>query len=178
MNKVTLEHFVDGLSAIRKDDFTLAGVARYMERNPVEAGSLAPYLRYEPTHYTRNLIYKSDLFELLAICWDVGQLSRIHNHQGQRCWMAVPIGRLAVQNYKVVRQDDQGFCELAEADRLVMDPEHPCYVEPATPIHSVLNLPEYDQRATSLHVYSFPYDRCLVYSPEKCSYAEVPLFYD
>jgi predicted metal-dependent enzyme (double-stranded beta helix superfamily) len=178
MNRVTLERFVDGLTAIRKEEFTLHGVARYLEHNPVEASSLAPYLRYEPTHYTRNLIYKSELFELLAICWDVGQLSRVHNHQGQRCWMAAPIGRLAVQNYRVVREDDKGFCELAEANRLVMDSAHPCYVDPEMPIHSVLNLAEYGQKATSLHVYSLPYDRCLVYSLEQRSYTEVPLFYD
>jgi predicted metal-dependent enzyme (double-stranded beta helix superfamily) len=174
----TIDGFIAGLNAIPEAEFTIPKVAAYIESTPVDPDSLAPYLRYQPTHYTRNLIHKSSLFELLAICWDVGQVSAIHNHQGQRCWMAVPVGRLAVQNYEVVRADDKGFCELREADRLVMEPGHPAYVEPTTPIHSVLNLPEYGQRAVSLHVYSHPYDRCLVYSLEKRSYCEVPLFYD
>jgi cysteine dioxygenase len=175
---VTIDAFVKGLAAIPEDGFTVPAVARYMQEHPVDPGSLGPYLFYEPTHYTRNLIYKSALFELLAVCWEAAQSSPVHNHQGQSCWMAVPIGRLAVQNYALVRSDDQGFCELQLADRVVMDPGHPSYVDPDEPIHAVLNLPEYAQRATSLHVYSRPYDRCTVYAPERNAYWEVPLFYD
>jgi cysteine dioxygenase len=170
--------YVAGLSAIPEREFTVPGVARFMADNPVDPASLEKYLFYEATHYTRNLIYKCDLFELLAVCWEAGQSSPVHNHQGQSCWMAVPIGRLAVQNYDLVRSDDQGFCELRLADRVVMDPGHPSFVDPDEPIHAVLNLPEYGQRATSLHVYSRPYDHCLVYAPDKNTYREVPLFYD
>jgi len=175
----TVEQFIAGLCAIGEQDFTLRRVAAYVAENRVNPDSLTPYLFYTPTHYTRNLIYKCDLFELLAICWEVGQISRIHNHQGQNCWMAVPIGRLAVQNYELVRADEKTrFCELRKADRLVMDSEHPSHVEPEMPIHAVLNLPQYGQRATSLHLYSRPYDRCRVYSLENSSYSDVPLFYD
>jgi cysteine dioxygenase len=175
---VTIDEFASGLTGIPARDFTVPGVARYMEDHPVDPASLAPYLFYEPTHYTRNLIYKDERFELLAVCWEAGQASPVHNHQGQRCWMAVPIGRLAVQNYELVRADEKGFCELRLADRVVMDPGHPSYVDPEEPIHSVLNLAEYGRRATSLHVYSKPYDRCLVYAPDRNAYWEVPLFYD
>jgi cysteine dioxygenase len=174
----TIDQFVSGLCAIPEAEFQPETVSRYLAENPVDPGSMQRYLCYEPTHYTRNLIHKCDWFELLAICWDVGHVSRIHNHQGQNCWMAVPVGRLAVQNYEVVRQDEQGFCELREANRLEMDPTHPSYVEKELPVHAVLNLPEYAQRAVSLHVYSYPYDHCLVYDLEKKSYMDVPLFYD
>ena len=93
--------------------------------------------------------------------------------------MAVPIGRLAVQNYELLRASDQtNFCELREADRIVMDPENPSFVDPKTPIHAVLNLPEYGERATSLHIYSRPYDHCLVYALESKCYWDVPLLYD
>lgn len=175
---VSIDDFVAGLCRLPEPDFTVSGVARYMADHPVAPASLEPYLFYEPTHYTRNLIYKCDLFELLAVCWEAGQSSAVHNHQGQSCWMSVPIGRLAVQNYGLVRSDDKGHCELRLAERLVMDPGHPSFVDPEEPIHAVLNLPEYGQRATSLHVYSRPYDRCLVYAPEKNACWEVPLSYD
>jgi cysteine dioxygenase type I len=174
----SIEQFVEGLVRIPAADFTPANVSAYIAGSPVDPASMQRYLCYEATHYTRNLIHKSELFELLAICWDVGQVSRIHNHQGQNCWMAVPVGRLAVQNYEVVRQDDQGFCELREANRIEMDPAHPSYVERELPVHSVLNLPEYGQRAVSLHVYSYPYDHCLVYDLKNRTYMDVPLFYD
>jgi cysteine dioxygenase len=175
----TIEAFVEELGSIDESEFTPAGVLRYLGDARVDPATLEPYLFFTPTHYTRNLIHKCPLFELLAICWDVGQLSRIHNHSGQDCWMAVPMGKLAVQNYEVVRQDERsGSCELREADRFEMDPEHPGAVDRERPVHAVLNLPEYAARAVSLHVYSRPYDRCLVYSLENRSYREVPLFYD
>ena len=173
-----IDDFVKGLCRIPDGQFTVPVVGAYMEHNAVDPASLERYLFYEATHYTRNLIYKCDLFELLAVCWDVGQASPVHNHQGQSCWMAVPIGRLAVQNYAVLSADGQGRCELRLADRIVMDPAHPSFVDPEEPVHSVLNLPEYGQRATSLHVYSRPYDRCMVYAPERSACWEVPLFYD
>jgi len=59
-----------------------------------------------------------------------------------------------------------------------MDPHNPSFVDPAMPIHAVLNLAEFRQRATSLHIYSRPYDHCLVYSFQKKQYWDVPLSYD
>ena len=175
----TIDEFIGGLSAIAELEFTNERVHEYLRAHPVEPSTLAPYLLYEKTHYTRNLIQRTALYELLAICWESGQLSRIHNHAGQRCWMAVPVGRLAVQNYEIVTIDARaGRCELRAADRVLMDPEHPAHVEAERPIHAVLNLAEYGERAVSLHVYSKPYDRCLVYQLETSTYMEVPLFFD
>jgi cysteine dioxygenase len=176
---VTIDAFVRGLARIGETDFTHARIDAYLRENRVDPASLTPYLLYSATHYTRNLIHRSDLFELMTICWEVGQASAIHNHAGQRCWMAVPIGHLAVQNYDLVSVDSAaGSCEIREANRLELDPEHPAHVEEERPIHAVLNLPAYAQRATSLHIYSRPYQRCLVYAPDQKTYREVPLFFD
>ena len=175
----TIDQFVDALSRLPEEAFELDRMTAFMEAHPVDPESLGRYLFYESTHYTRNLIHRTPLYELMAICWDVGQGSRIHNHAGQDCWMAVPIGRLAVQNYEVLQQDPApGRCELRAASRVEMDPRHPTRVEHEMPVHAVLNLPEYGARAASLHVYSKPYDRCLIYSLENNTYCEVPLFFD
>lgn len=175
----SIEQFVTGLGAIPVAEFTTDNVEDYLRKTLVDPKSLEPYLNFTPTHYTRNLIYRCPLFELMTICWDVGQVSRIHNHAGQQCWMAVPIGKLDVQNYEVVEVDGKtGHCVLREANRIVMDPQRPCHVDAALPVHAVLNPAEYGQQAVSLHVYSRPYDRCLVYSLENSSYMEVPLFFD
>ena len=45
------------------------------------------------------------------------------------------------------------------------------------PIHQVLNLAEYDERAVSIHIYSKPYDRCISYCRDTNTYKEVELFY-
>jgi cysteine dioxygenase len=50
-------------------------------------------------------------------------------------------------------------------------------VNPLEPVHQVLNLAEFEQRAVSLHVYSKPFDVCEVYQREKGTYSDVPLHY-
>jgi cysteine dioxygenase len=150
----------------------------FMEATSVGPETLQPYLTWDRQHYTRNLIDKTSLYELIAICWEVGQVSSVHNHRDQNCWMAVPIGRLLVQNYRVVYQDiEQGKCQLEPADTVEMNPRHPCAVDPLEPVHRVYNPREFNQRAVSLHVYSRPFDSCVVYSPEQGTCGEIKLHY-
>jgi len=121
---------------------------------------------------------KTPLYELIAICWEVGQISSVHNHRDQNCWMAVPIGRLMVENFHLVSQDvDHGRCQLTPADTVEMNPAHPCAVNPADPVHRVVNPKQFGERAVSLHIYSRPFDSCVVYSPEQGTCGVIKLHY-
>jgi len=174
----TISDFVEELRKLGKAGFTLEGVHQFLKDHPIEPESLRPFLFFRTSHYTRNLIDKTELYEVIAICWEVGQKSQIHNHKGQNCWMAVPMGKLLVQNYKVVAGNpDGGHCELAESDRYWMDPASPGRVEPEEPIHYVANPLELKQRAVSIHIYSYPYSSCMVYSLEQKKALEIPLHY-
>ena len=132
---------------------------------------------------TRNttpaiLIDKTDLYELLAICWEVGMGSSIHNHQGQNCWMAAPIGRLAVQNFRLLSEDLAGHrCNIVPTNVVEITPDNPVAVDPLNPVHDVRNLREWGQRAVSLHIYSRPFDSCIVYSVEQGTCGEIGLNY-
>lgn len=53
------------------------------------------FAHFEADYYARNLVRQSDLFELIVLCWGAGQRSPIHDHQGQRCWMAVLDGEVS-----------------------------------------------------------------------------------
>lgn len=153
-------------------------VRNFLRSHPVRPDTLEKYLCWDRQHYTRNLIDKTPLYELIAICWEVGQQSSIHNHHNQNCWMAAPIGRLRVQNYRTVAEDLQkGRCELTPSDTVEMNPQDPCAVDPREPVHKVFNPKEYNQRAVSLHVYSKPFDRCVVYSAEQHTCGEIELHY-
>ena len=152
---------------------------RFLEQTPVDATSLDPYLNWSRQHYTRNLIDRTKLYELMAICWEVGQASSVHNHRDQNCWMAVPIGRLHVENFHLVHQDLQGgHCKLEPLNTVEMNIAHPCAVDPDDPVHRVINSPEFNQRAVSLHVYSRPFDTCVVYSPEQGTCGEIQLHFN
>ena len=152
---------------------------RFLQDTPVDADSLAPYLNWDRQHYTRNLIDRTSLYELMAICWEVGQASSVHNHRDQNCWMAVPIGRLQVENFHLVHQDlRSGRCQLEPSNTVEMNISHPCAVDPADPVHRVVNPREFNQRAVSLHVYSRPFDTCVVYSPEQGTCGEIQLHFN
>jgi predicted metal-dependent enzyme (double-stranded beta helix superfamily) len=176
---VSIQDFVTQLRAFPATAFDhTADIVAFLSSTAVDPESLAPYLTWDRQHYTRNLIDKTPLYELIAICWEVGQTSSVHNHRDQNCWMAVPIGRLLVENYRVVfQQIEEGRCELETADTVEMNPGHPCAVDPLEPVHRVLNPREFNQRAVSLHVYSRPFDTCVVYSPEQGSCGEIQLHY-
>lgn len=182
-NQLAVEPFaisdwVKSLRAIPVAEFTLEAVHHYLVTHPVQAESLTQYCYFSKGNYTRNLIFKNDLFEVMTVCWEVGQASRIHNHRDQNCWMAVPVGRLRVQNYRVNDRDaSSGTCKLVPTGGMLMDPNHPAFVNPAEPVHEVLNLPEFGERAVSVHVYSKPFDICEIYLRDKGTYADVPLFY-
>ena len=150
----------------------------FLQDTPLNPASLAPYLTWDRQHYTRNLVDKTPLYELLTICWEVGQASSVHNHRDQNCWMAVPIGRLLVENFHVVHQDiAAGKCAIKSTETVEMNASHPCAVDPLEPVHRVFNPREFNRRAVSLHVYSRPFDTCVVYSAEQGTCGEIQLHY-
>lgn len=179
--QLSISDWVKNLSAIPAREFTLENVQNFVIQNHVRPESLEKYLYFSKGCYTRNLIFKNDLFECMTICWEIGQFSRIHNHRDQNCWMSAPIGRLKVQNFRVEDRhalaDYSGTCRLVPTDIYEMNAGNPCYVNPLEPVHQVLNLAEYNQRAVSIHIYSKPFDSCEVYQLEKGTYGDVPLHY-
>lgn len=178
MNRIPIHKLIDGLLEIPDAEFDCQPVYDYLSRNPIEVGSIEKYLFWSPSFYTRNLIYKDDRFEMMAVCWESGQVSRVHNHSGQQCWMTVPLGRLRGQNFAIESIDETtGHCKLRETDAFDLSDCLAAKVEMDAPIHQMLNLTEYNERAVSIHIYSKPYDHCLSYCRDTDTYKDVKLFY-
>lgn len=176
---VSVQDFVQQLRAFPASAFDqTTDLVAFLTNTGVDPATLTPYLNWDRQHYTRNLIDKTPLYELIAICWEVGQASSIHNHRDQNCWMAVPIGRLEVENFHLVSQDvEHGTSQLVPTDTVEMNPRHPCAVDPADPVHRVVNPKKFGERAVSLHIYSRPFDTCVVYSPEQGTCGVIKLHY-
>jgi cysteine dioxygenase len=178
MKRIKIESLIDGLVSIPDEDFVCNNIYQFLGQNPVEIDTITRYFFWSEHCYTRNLIYKDARFEMMAICWERGQASRVHNHSEQRCWMTVPVGKLRGQNFAVEEMDEtRGYCKLRETDTFDLSDCLAAKVELEEPIHQVLNLPEFDERAVSIHIYSKPYDRCLSYCRDTHTFKEVPLFY-
>jgi cysteine dioxygenase len=173
---VSIDEFAAGLSAIPAERFTHAEVLDYLRAHPVDPATLNPYAWFCRAKYTRNLILRTPLFELIVICWDVGQVSSIHNHRGQSCWMAIAYGKVQVQNFRLVRHDpDESTCELEATSRFLIDAATPGEVDPEEPIHLVANPAAFGSRAVTLHIYSLPFDTCEVYDLKAGRYTVVKL---
>lgn len=178
--RVPIEKLVAKLRALPASAFERTDeIQALLAATPVEEASLAPYLNWDRQHYTRNLVDKTDLYELIAICWEVGQFSSVHNHQEQNCWMAAPVGTLLVENFHLEFQDiAAGKCHLEASNTVELTAANPCAVDPQQPVHRVVNPREANQRAVTLHVYSRPFDTCMVYSPEQGTCGDIRLHYN
>jgi len=180
LKRVPIETLVTKLRALPASAFDgIDQVRALLAEMPIEEASLAPFLTWDRQHYTRNLIDKTNLYELMAICWEVGQCSSVHNHRDQNCWMAAPVGKLLVENFHVEFQDmGAGKCKLVASNTVELSAANPCAVDPQEPVHRVVNPREANQRAVSLHVYSRPFDSCVVYSPEQGTCGDIQLHYN
>lgn len=178
MKRVKIDDLISGLCEIPDAEFHCDPVYQFLSDHPVEMESIEPFFFWSKNFYTRNLVYKDERFELMVICWEKGQVSRIHNHAGQMCWMTVPSGRLHGQNFRAVKIDEsKNYCKLEETDTFELSESLAAKVELEEPIHQILNLPEFDNRAVSIHIYSKPFDTCLSYCRETDTFKEVPLYY-
>jgi cysteine dioxygenase len=173
---VDIVAFAQGLSEIPEPQFTHESVLEYLRAHPVSIESMAPYLYFSAGKYTRNLIQHTPLYDLIAICWDIGQKSAIHNHTNQRCWMGIAYGKVQVQNFRLLRQDaSTQFCELAPTTNYIIEAGKPAEVDPEEPIHLVANASSFGSRAVTLHIYSLPFDECEVYDLKAKRYETVKL---
>lgn len=178
MKRVKIENLVEGLCEIPNDEFHCDPVYQYLSENPVDLDSVSKYFHWNEEFYTRNLIYKDERFEMMAICWEKGQVSAVHNHADQMCWMTVACGKLRGQNFKVAEiNPDTGYCKLYETDMFDLSECLATKVELEEPIHQILNLPKFDERAVSIHIYSKPFDTCLAYCRDTDTYKETTLQY-
>ena len=66
--QISIQDFVAQLRKFPEADFLpTEPLRRFLQENPVNPNSLAPYLTWDRQHYTRNLIDKNPLYELIAV---------------------------------------------------------------------------------------------------------------
>jgi cysteine dioxygenase len=176
--QVALEGIVETLRGVPPARFQPGEVCARLRGLLLDPRTLAPHLHFAPGRYTRNLVYRDDVFELLAVCWDAHSQSPIHNHSGQLCWLSIQEGALRLENFRSL----DGPGRPGERIRLVSNggiSRAPLGVvdlqQGENGIHRVSN--PFAERAISLHVYSRPYDTCIAYDLETGRAHEMRLSY-
>ncbi|CAM9827728.1 unnamed protein product, partial [Ectocarpus fasciculatus] len=107
--------------------------------------------------YSRNRIAMDGKhYELLALCWNPGRESRIHNHPGDGCFVKIISGSVRETVYDVPNEAAPTF----QSESILL-PGSVCYMDDSLGLHRLGN-PSKTEGAVTLHLYTPPVARCKV----------------
>ena len=170
--------FIDGIRELSRGLITKQKIYDYLVRYEISPADLEQYKNWLPDRHTRNKIFRNEMIEVMLICWPIGAITPLHTHNGQLGWMTMIEGKLKVENYRKIdcnrpeAQQVVGIDCLTGATKIEMQHLQDEFAVPGGPlntvdktqtIHRIINAPEWNQPAVSMHVYSLPIDSCVVF---------------
>ena len=66
---IGIDDFVAKIRSFEQGLITRDSVLDFCDSVQISDASLTPYVLFDEKFYTRNLIYRDDLFEIMTICW-------------------------------------------------------------------------------------------------------------
>ena len=126
---------------------------------------------WSDTCYTRNCIVENENFELILICWQKEQVTAIHDHGGEECWVYFIDGDFREHVYK---KNDKGKLEVIKTTNAISGDV--TYMVDFMGFHNLEN--QSKKRSMSLHLYAKPIKMCNVYDSEKKAFVRKELSYD
>ena len=121
--------------------------------------------------YTRNCMYKDSQFELILLCWNEGQETSIHDHDGEDCWVYL----LEVEMEEVFYAlDDSNY--LREERSTAITPHQLSFMNDRIGFHKLRN--SFNGKSMSLHLYAKPIEQCNFYCETSERFVERKLNYD
>lgn len=178
---VGIDDFIEQVRLIEDGLITRDRILELCDGLHISESSLSPYIHFDGSFYTRNLIYRDALFEIMTICWEPGQRTAVHTHNGQLCWMLTHRGNLKVVDYKWMgcdhpeNQNVVGIDCLAGSDHINLEEVRSVDATAGGPvltadklqtIHQLFNADDRKERAVSIHIYSRPIDSCVAFDME------------
>jgi cysteine dioxygenase len=147
-------------AALRQEARGGAAVAHLLEAYCAVHDDWREFALFRDGCYARNLVHGSELFELLVLCWHSGQVSPIHDHQGQRCWMGVLEGEVRERHF---HRPPGGRGPLVAGRSRVFARGSVAYIHDDIALHDIG--PE-GEGAVTLHLYSQPIRECRIFDAE------------
>ncbi len=115
----------------------LIGIVKSYDSNDYLA-----FIKYSDDSYNRVVLFRSEAFEILLLCWNPKQASGFHKHASNGCIMKVLSGTLTEE-----RKHPNNEYEIFQHDC-----DTTIYMSNELGAHRVYN--ETDSNVVSLHVYS------------------------
>ena len=148
-NTISFSELIEKLQS-QQEQPTLAEIRSWLENVDISTDSLSPYLGFKDGNYCRHLVYRSDILEMLVVCWQAGQKTPIHDHNGSHGAVRVHEGILweTIFHY----DDQRGLCYRTARECLsgeVTGADIP-------DIHQLGNPDVSERNLITIHIYSPP----------------------
>ena len=148
---ITLQSLDDLISALSEGErTTFNDIIRSMQ---IPSSAFNKYCSWSDDLYTRNCIVNTEKFELILLCWEPGQITPIHDHGGEECWVKVIQGEFRERIYKV---DPVGKLDII--DSVTSSVGAVTYMIDFMGYHSLEN--RSNTRSMTLHLYAKPIRTC------------------
>lgn len=172
---------VDTLKQLESQPITTQRVLDVLNDSRIDDASIRRYAAWSDERYTRHLIFRDELFEVVLLCWKPGQRTPIHTHNGQLGWATVVQGNLEVVNYqwhgcdRPENQNVVGIDCLSGGKNVDVRPTESARAVVGGPvatvtkqqsIHQILCPKDAEGPSASVHIYSRPIDSCVAFDIE------------
>ena len=121
----------------------------------IDVGELRSKIASNQNEYCRNILARTDAYELIAILWTPGQDTPIHDHRGSDCAFVILDGLSTETIYEL---DQSG--RALPVSRRIYQPGEVCAADEPD-IHRISN--DTDSELLNLHVYTPPLGGFRVY---------------
>lgn len=129
------------------------------------------YQSWSKKKYTRNCLYKDANLELILLCWERGQQTPIHGHNGEDCWVLLIEGGMKEVFFS--KNDDGSL--LAYSSQVIV-PNQITFMNDNQGYHKLEN--DCDGRSVSLHLYAKPIENCQSFDEKSKQFVERSLNFD
>jgi cysteine dioxygenase len=143
----SLRYLIQHLQSHKK--FSKKQVVECLEK--VSYQDLSSFVVFSEENYTRNLLYKTSLYEIILLCWQKGQVSSVHDHNGSFGIVKVFEG--------IIEEKQFDFSNLNLSSSFLLSKGETSQISDHIGCHSL----GCKEKAITLHVYSPPIEECSSY---------------
>ncbi len=130
-----------------------------------------PFESWSEEKYTRNCLYRDDKFELILLCWEKGQGTAIHGHDGEDCWVYLLEGEMEEVMFSL---DDLDHLKEVGSQKVI--PQQLTFMNDKIGFHKLKN--SANGSSISLHLYAQPIENCVSYDESTKRFIDRQLNYD
>lgn len=129
-----------------------------------------PYATFSSSSHTRNCLELNERFELILLCWEPGQMTGIHDHGGEECWVYFMDSLFE----EIIYERSQS--QVNQTQSKTATNGSVSYMSEFLGVHSLKNTG--NRRGFSLHLYAKPIRSCNVFNTLSGTFEEKKMSYD